>query len=99
MAEPVWKFLFVSSDGLHLDCAWRVLREGHEVRYFIENKDEADIGDGFVPKVDAWEPHVDWADVIIFDVTKMTLNNGVNNFVDVKNRLTSNKIHVKMFLT
>ena len=67
MAEPVWKFLFVSSDGLHLDCAWRVLREGHEVRYFIENKDEADIGDGFVPKVDAWEPHVDWADVIIFD--------------------------------
>ena len=67
MPDPVWKFLFVSSDGLHLDCAWRVHREGHEVRYFIENKGEADIGDGFVPKVDAWEPHVDWADVIVFD--------------------------------
>jgi phosphoribosylamine--glycine ligase len=25
------------------------------------------IGDGFVPKVDDWESHVDWADVIVFD--------------------------------
>ncbi len=65
--ETKRNYLFVSGDALHVDCAWRVLREGHEVRYYIENKDEADIGDGFVPKVDTWEPHVDWADVIIFD--------------------------------
>lgn len=60
-------FLFISIDGLHVDCAWRIVREGHEVRYCTENKAEADIGDGFVPKVDVWEPHVDWADVIVFD--------------------------------
>ncbi len=50
-----------------MDPAWRILREGHEVRYCIENKAEADIGDGFVPKVDDWREHVDWADVIVFD--------------------------------
>lgn len=60
-------YLFVSNDGLHIDCAWRVAREGHDVRYYIDNKEEDDIGDGFVPKVKEWEPHVDWADVVIFD--------------------------------
>lgn len=61
------KFLFVSTDGLHVDPAWRILREGHEVRYCIENEAEADIGDGFVPKVEDWREHVDWADMIVFD--------------------------------
>lgn len=61
------RFLFISTDGLHVDPAWRVLREGHEVRYCIENPKEADIGDGFVPKVDDWREHVDWADIIVFD--------------------------------
>ena len=60
-------YLFVSSEGLHVDLAWQVVREGHAVRYCIQNREEADIGDGFVPKVEAWEPHVDWADVIVFD--------------------------------
>ena len=60
-------FLFVSTDGLHLDCAWRVQREGHEVRYAIENPAEADIGDGFVPKVEDWREHADWADIVVFD--------------------------------
>ncbi len=60
-------YLFISTDGLHADCAWRVQREGHEVRYCIENPAEADIGDGFIPKVKDWESHVDWADVIVFD--------------------------------
>jgi phosphoribosylamine--glycine ligase len=61
------KFLFVSWDGLISDIAWRVATEGNEVRYFISNPVEKDIGDGFVPKVDEWEPHVDWADVVVFD--------------------------------
>ncbi len=60
-------FLFVSIDALISDIAWQVSREGHEVRYHIANESERQIGDGFVPKVDAWEPHVDWADVIVFD--------------------------------
>lgn len=61
------RFLFVSIDALISDVAWTVSKEGHEVRYHIENASEADIADGFVPKVDRWEDHVDWADVIVFD--------------------------------
>jgi len=60
-------FLFVSIDALISDIAWIVSREGNDVRYYIENERERDIGDGFVPKVDEWEKHVDWADVIVFD--------------------------------
>lgn len=60
-------YLFVSIDGLITDIAWQVLKEGHEVKYFIESKDESQIGDGFVPKVQDWGAAVDWADVIVFD--------------------------------
>ena len=49
------KFLFVSLTGLIGDIAWQVLKEGHEVRYFIANEEERDIADGFVPKTDDWE--------------------------------------------
>src|SRR3989344_3522868 len=61
------KFLFVSIDGLCGDLAWQVLKEGHQVKYFIEEADEKDVSDGFVPKVENWEAEVDWADVIVFD--------------------------------
>ena len=61
------RFLFVSLDALISDIAWQVHREGNEVRYYIGSESERDIGDGFVPKVDDWESHVDWADVIVFD--------------------------------
>jgi len=61
------KFLFVSLDGLIGDIAWQVLKEGHQVKYFIEAKEEKEVTDGFVPKVDNWEAEVDWADIIIFD--------------------------------
>ncbi len=61
------KFLFVSIDALISDIAWAVRKEGCEVRYFIEAESEKSIADGFVDKVDDWESHVDWADVIVFD--------------------------------
>ncbi len=63
------KFLFVSITGLISDIAWQVAKEGHEVRYCIEDEKERDIADGFVPKVREWEREVDWADVIVFDDT------------------------------
>src|SRR6478752_4583708 len=65
--EKKRKFLFVSLTGLVGDIAWQVLKEGHEVRYFIGDPQEKDIADGFVPKTDDWEKDVDWADVIVFD--------------------------------
>ena len=67
MADEKKRFLFVSIGALISDIAWQVVKEGHDVRYFIESESEKSIGDGFVPKVDAWEPHVEWADVIVFD--------------------------------
>ena len=63
------KFLFVSLSGLIGDIAWQVLKEGHQVRYFIADKEERDIADGFVPKSDNWEKDSDWADIVVFDDT------------------------------
>jgi len=60
-------FLFVSLEGLITDIAWQVTREGHGVRYFIQNPEERELGDGFVEKTDDWERELDWADVIVFD--------------------------------
>jgi phosphoribosylamine---glycine ligase len=62
-------FLFVSLTGLISDIAWQVAKDGNEVRYFIGDKKERDIGDGFVAKSKDWEKDIDWADVIIFDDT------------------------------
>jgi phosphoribosylamine---glycine ligase len=61
------KFLFVSIDGLITDVAWHVAKEGHEVKYFIEDKDEKEIGNGFVQKVEDWKNEVAWADIVVFD--------------------------------
>ncbi|MBS3176049.1 phosphoribosylamine--glycine ligase, partial [Candidatus Woesearchaeota archaeon] len=61
------KFLFVSIEGLIGDIAWHVQTEGNQVKYFIEEESEREIGDGFVPKTDNWEKEVEWADVIVFD--------------------------------
>ncbi len=61
------KILFVSIDGLIGDTAWQCVTEGNDVRYYIENAGEREIADGFVPKVDDWESHVDWADLVVFD--------------------------------
>jgi phosphoribosylamine---glycine ligase len=62
-------FLFVSLSGLISDIAWQVSKEGHEVRYFIADKKEKDIADGFVAKSKDWEKDADWADILIFDDT------------------------------
>ena len=61
------KFLFVSYEALISDIAWKVLEEGHQVKYYIEEDTDKDVADGFVPKVDNWEKEVEWADIIVFD--------------------------------
>lgn len=67
--DPV-KFLFVSTYGGTTGLAHRVLSEGAQVRFWIQSRAERQVGDGFVPKVDDWKAHVDWADVIVFDDTE-----------------------------
>lgn len=65
--KPKLKLLFVSIDALMGDTIWAIKKEGHEVRYFIQDKDQKDVADGFTDKVDDWKAHVDWADVVVFD--------------------------------
>lgn len=68
-ASPSYKFLFVSDESLSGDIAWRLKLEGHDVKVFIKSDEDQDVYDGFLDKVAAWEPHKDWADVIVFDDT------------------------------
>lgn len=61
------KFLFVSVEALIGDLAWQIKKEGHEVKYYIHEKSEKDVCDGFVDKCDDWQKEISWADVIVFD--------------------------------
>jgi phosphoribosylamine---glycine ligase len=61
------KFLFISLESLSGDLAWSLVKEGHEVKSFIRSKTDVDVYTGFIEKIPAWEPYVDWADVIVFD--------------------------------
>lgn len=69
--NPVLKrrFLFISRWGEILDIVHAAKKEGHLVKLFIEDKSSREIGFGFVKKVNTWQKHVDWADIIIFDYT------------------------------
>ena len=60
-------FLFISLDALIGDIAWQIIKEGHNVKYYIKANEEKEVADGFVPKGDNWENEVDWADIIVFD--------------------------------
>jgi len=61
------KFLFVSLESLSGDLAWQVQKEGNEVKVYIRAEADNDVYDGFLTKVNNWEEHVEWADVIVFD--------------------------------
>ena len=49
------KFLFVSNQALIGDLAWQVKKEGNEVKYYINDKAQKDVCDGFVDKTDSWK--------------------------------------------
>lgn len=66
-AKTPIKFLFVSWESLSGDLAWQLTKEGHSVKAYIKSKNDIDVYNGFVEKVDEWEPYQDWADVIVFD--------------------------------
>jgi phosphoribosylamine---glycine ligase len=66
-----YKFLFVTEEALSADLAWQLVKEGHEVKFYCQELQEKDIGDGFFQKMENWDKTADaikdWADVIIFD--------------------------------
>jgi len=67
MKQKKLKFLFISIDSLMPDIAWRIIQEGHQVKLYIENEDDRDIGWGFIPIIKEWRSQLDWADIIVFD--------------------------------
>jgi phosphoribosylamine--glycine ligase len=67
MGKRPKKFLFVSEEALNGDLAWQVTQEGHKVKMYIADRDDADTFEGFVERVSSWRPWINWADVIIFD--------------------------------
>ena len=77
------KFLFVTDEALSVDLAWKLKEEGNEVKMYVGNEEDQDVGDGFVEKVDDWLSQVDWADVIVFD----DVISGPNGFGKVADEL------------
>jgi len=61
------KFLCISRVGCIGDLCIRLQEEGCKVKYYIDDKDEKEVSDGFVEKVNSWQEWKDWADVIVFD--------------------------------
>lgn len=49
----------------------RLGMEGHQVKYYIKNKDEKNNLDGLIEKIDNWRQAAHWADYTIMDHTNM----------------------------
>ncbi len=59
--------LFLSFEACAGDLAYRLKLEGYNVKWFVQSKADRVLYDGFLDKVDEWESHKDWADLIIID--------------------------------
>lgn len=67
--ETPKNILLISRWGETLDLAIAMQNEGHSVKFFIQEKECKEIGDGFIPKVKSWKTQIKWADLVIFDYT------------------------------
>jgi phosphoribosylamine--glycine ligase len=64
------KFLIVSKELVGGALCTRLLKEGHEVKLFIEKEDCKESLEGIVPKTADWRSELHWVDrdgIIIFD--------------------------------
>lgn len=59
--------MFLSYEACAGDLAWHLKQEGHEIKWYVQSKADRGLYDGFIDKVDEWEPHKDWADLFIID--------------------------------
>src|SRR5882672_178627 len=59
--------LFISFEACAGDLAYRLKQEGYAVKWYVQSKADRVLYDGFLDKVDEWEPHKDWADLIVID--------------------------------
>lgn len=64
------KILFVSNDLIAGDVAYLLVKEGHDVKLYIEEKDRRHNFDNLVPKTKDWKKELDWVGkdgLIVFD--------------------------------
>ena len=66
------KILFLSGWGSAVPLAMLCEDAGHAVRFWIDDKDSKDVGDGFVRKIDDYKASMDWPDLVITDDTGMS---------------------------
>src|SRR5579862_6165502 len=59
--------LFISFEACAGDLAYRLKQEGFTVKWYVQSKADRVLYDGFLDKVDDWEPHKEWADLMIID--------------------------------
>ncbi len=59
--------LFLSLEACAGDLAYRLKQEGYAIKWYVQSKADRVLYDGFIDKVDEWEPHKDWADLIVID--------------------------------
>ncbi len=59
--------LFLSFEACAGDLAYRLKQEGYSVKWYVQSKADRVLYDGFLDHVEDWEPHKDWADLIIID--------------------------------
>lgn len=58
--------LIIDKDSVSLGFALACQSAGHKVKFFISPKAKSiRTGEGMVPKVQSWEPHMKWADLIV----------------------------------
>ena len=64
------KILFISKELIAADIAYRLKKEGCDVRLFIEGKDDKNCFDGMVEKTNNWKKELQWVGkngLIVFD--------------------------------
>jgi len=60
--------LMLSKDGDGLSIAHQLVKEGHKVRLFIQNRQYKWVGQGILDRVDSWRPSMDWAELVLGDM-------------------------------
>ena len=66
------KIGFISQWGLGLTLAMQMQEYGHNVKFFIDDKNSQDVGDGFIKKAENWKQLMEWCDYVIADDTHLT---------------------------
>lgn len=90
------KFLIRSDYGESLALALRLMNEGNEVKFSIDEVKARDIGDGLVLKPPTFEGAIQWSDIVVFDSNAGTLPQEAERVRAVRPVVGSSALSVKL---